>query len=151
MFYVHGVGKMKKRDPSFCTVEELDGRSPEELLAIAVLSRAIRDSIGDSYPIDLSKKGRNGRLAISRSAESWFYSTSTDGYSFRFICEVLSIDPLAVLRFRDALMSAPDYYKIMSCNVKEFQTEKGERKIRTRTEYLIQLTEGKKKAPKGAD
>lgn len=138
---------MGKREPVLATLDGEDGRSSEELLMIAVLSRAIRDSLGDTAFVD-SEKGRNKSV---RSAESWLLSTSIEPYSFRWVCESLNLSHKAILDYLDELRAAPEFEEIMCCNVKSFKTKVGAIRIRTRTEYLIQLTEGKKKAPKGAD
>jgi hypothetical protein len=139
---------MGKREPVLATLDGDDGRTSEELLMIAVLSRAIRDSIGDTAFVD-SEKGRNKSV---RSAESWLLSTSIQPYSFRWVCGSLNLSHKLVLDYVDELRAAPEFDEIMCCNVKSFKTKIGSARIRTRTGYLLQTIEDrKKKAPRGAD
>jgi hypothetical protein len=97
--------------------------------------------------------GKNGRKKTARNAESWFLNSSIQPYSFRWICDMLSVDHRAVLKYLDVLRAAPEFDEVMRCNVKSFRTKIGNTRIRTRTGYLLELTEarGKKKAPRGAD
>lgn len=131
---------------SYFTLDENTDRTPEELLAIAVLSRAIRDSLEDISLIDTEK----GRSKAVRSAESWLYSDSHEPYSFRWICETLCIEPKKVLKFCDEVREDPEYEEVINCNLKLFKSKIGDHRVRTRTGYLLRNLSDKKKAPRGA-
>lgn len=109
----------------------------EQSLACAVLTRAIRDYLGDTYPLSSKLWGRT-QGAIVRGARLWIESDSLEPYAFEWVCETLAIDADDIRAKIKELEKLPEKaLSVMSQNLQGFRADVDGRPMRTRTDYLL--------------
>lgn len=86
----------------------------EQKLAVACLTRAIRDYVGDILPYKRGRGSEEDNERIKRSARCWVASESEDTYSFLWICEALDIDSEALRSVIRSLSKDPAAAKALS-------------------------------------
>lgn len=131
---------MRKMSPTLQS-EELgpDRFNPEQSLACAVLTRAIRDYLGDTYPFNATRSGKS-QAALTRSARLWIESPRTEEYTFEWVCDVLCIEANAIRARLVELEKLPEEsLRVMSDRLQGYRIDVVGRPMKTRTDYLLRV------------
>lgn len=128
---------MKAED--FKSIEDpSDAFTCEQVLCCAMLTRAIRDALGDTYPWDRHRYPA-GHKKIVRNAEAWLWAHSTTEFSFVWVCEHLSVDPEALRATVEELQNLPDGLRVMSARLDEYRIMREDYAGRNRAAILLKM------------
>ena len=116
-----------------------DELRPLKLLCAATLTRAIRDSLGVTYPHFAIAATRGGgvRAAIISDAKRWIGSENWEPFSFLWICEVLELSPAGTRKHILEISNLPEVDLLMNRKLGDYKAAGGLTSGRSRIEHLI--------------